>query len=39
MDERPRYTISVAAELTGMHPQTMRAYESRGLITPRSLER
>jgi MerR family transcriptional regulator/heat shock protein HspR len=35
MDDRPRYTISVAAELTGMHPQTLRAYESRGLITPR----
>jgi MerR family transcriptional regulator, heat shock protein HspR len=28
------YMISVAAELAGMHPQTLRIYESRGLITP-----
>jgi MerR family transcriptional regulator, heat shock protein HspR len=35
MDDRPRYTISVAAELTGMHPQTLRGYEARGLVTPR----
>jgi MerR family transcriptional regulator/heat shock protein HspR len=27
--------ISVAAELAGMHPQTLRIYESRGLITPK----
>ena len=27
--------ISVAAELAGMHPQTLRIYENRGLITPR----
>ncbi len=27
--------ISVAAELAGMHPQTLRIYEMRGLITPR----
>jgi MerR family transcriptional regulator/heat shock protein HspR len=26
--------ISVAAELTGLHPQTLRAYERMGLITP-----
>jgi MerR family transcriptional regulator/heat shock protein HspR len=26
--------ISVAAELAGMHPQTLRMYEARGLITP-----
>ncbi len=26
--------ISVAAELSGMHPQTLRMYEARGLITP-----
>jgi MerR family transcriptional regulator/heat shock protein HspR len=32
--ERPRYMISVAAELVGMHPQTLRIYESRGLIRP-----
>jgi MerR family transcriptional regulator/heat shock protein HspR len=34
MDDRPRYTISVAAELVGMHPQTLRIYESKGLIRP-----
>ena len=34
MDNRPRYTISVAAELVGMHPQTLRIYESKGLIRP-----
>src|ERR1700751_2314389 len=31
---RPRYTISVAAELVGMHPQTLRIYESKGLVRP-----
>ena len=34
MDERPRYMISVAAELVGMHPQTLRIYESKGLVRP-----
>lgn len=29
------YMISVAAELAGMHPQTLRIYEARGLITPK----
>lgn len=33
-DARPVYMISVAAELAGMHPQTLRIYESRGLIQP-----
>lgn len=28
------YVISVAAELTGLHPQTLRSYERLGLITP-----
>lgn len=28
------YMISVAAELAGMHPQTLRIYETKGLITP-----
>src|ERR671926_81639 len=32
--ERGVYMISVAAELAGMHPQTLRIYESRGLISP-----
>jgi MerR family transcriptional regulator, heat shock protein HspR len=35
MDDRPRYMISVAAELGGMHPQTLRIYESKGLIRPK----
>jgi MerR family transcriptional regulator, heat shock protein HspR len=37
-DPDPRrgvYMISVAAELAGMHPQTLRIYESRGLIQPK----
>jgi MerR family transcriptional regulator, heat shock protein HspR len=32
---RPRYMISVAAELVGMHPQTLRMYEQRGLVRPK----
>jgi MerR family transcriptional regulator, heat shock protein HspR len=32
--DRPRYMISVAAELAGLHPQTMRMYENRGLVRP-----
>ena len=35
LDERPRYMISVAAELVGMHPQTLRMYEQRGLVNPK----
>jgi MerR family transcriptional regulator, heat shock protein HspR len=31
----PRYMISVAAELVGMHPQTLRIYEQKGLIRPK----
>ncbi len=34
MDDRPRYMISVAADLVGMHPQTLRIYETKGLIRP-----
>jgi MerR family transcriptional regulator/heat shock protein HspR len=33
--ERPRYMISVAAELVGMHPQTLRIYEAKGLLRPK----
>ncbi|MHB1381696.1 MAG: heat shock protein transcriptional repressor HspR [Thermoleophilia bacterium] len=33
-EERALYMISVAAELAGMHPQTLRIYEQKGLITP-----
>ncbi len=32
---RPRYMISVAAELVGMHPQTLRMYEAKGLVRPK----
>lgn len=35
MDEHPRYMISVAAELVGMHPQTLRIYEMKGLVQPK----
>jgi MerR family transcriptional regulator, heat shock protein HspR len=35
MDDRPRYMISVAAELVGMHPQTLRIYETKGLVLPK----
>ena len=35
MDTRPRYMISVAADLVGMHPQTLRIYEAKGLVRPR----
>ena len=31
---RAVYIISVAAELTGVHPQTLRVYERKGLIAP-----
>jgi len=31
---RAVYVISVAAELTGVHPQTLRIYERKGLVTP-----
>src|SRR5438094_4008842 len=32
--DRPRYMISVAADLVGMHPQTLRIYEQKGLVRP-----
>jgi len=34
MPDRPRYMISIAAELVGMHPQTLRLYEAKGLVRP-----
>ena len=34
MAERGRYMISVAADLAGLHPQTLRMYESKGLVRP-----
>jgi MerR family transcriptional regulator/heat shock protein HspR len=35
MDDRGRYMISVAAELVGVHPQTLRIYEQKGLVRPK----
>jgi MerR family transcriptional regulator/heat shock protein HspR len=35
MDDSPRYMISVAAEMVGMHPQTLRIYEQKGLVRPK----
>ena len=34
-DERAVYIISVAAELSGVHPQTLRMYERKGLLAPK----
>lgn len=33
-DESPVYVISVAAQLAGMHPQTLRQYDRLGLVSP-----
>ena len=33
-EERAVYIISVAAELAGVHPQTLRIYERKGLVSP-----
>lgn len=35
VEERAVYIISVAAELAGVHPQTLRMYERRGLLQPK----
>jgi MerR family transcriptional regulator/heat shock protein HspR len=35
MNDRPLYMISVAADIVGMHPQTLRIYENKGLIRPK----
>ncbi len=34
LSREPVYVISVAAELSGMHPQTLRMYERKGLVCP-----
>jgi MerR family transcriptional regulator/heat shock protein HspR len=34
LDRRALYVISVAAELAGVHPQTLRIYERKGLVDP-----
>ncbi len=33
-DDTPVYVISVAAQLSGMHPQTLRSYDRLGLVSP-----
>lgn len=33
-DDAPVYAISVAAQLAGLHPQTLRQYDRLGLVTP-----
>src|SRR4029077_10565830 len=33
-DDTPVYVISVAAQLSGLHPQTLRAYDRMGLVCP-----
>jgi MerR family transcriptional regulator/heat shock protein HspR len=33
-DDTPVYVISVAAQLSGMHPQTLRTYDRQGLVSP-----
>jgi len=33
-DDAPVFVISVAAQLTGMHPQTLRSYDRMGLVSP-----
>ena len=33
-DDQPRYVISVAAQVLGVHPQTLRLYEREGLVEP-----
>lgn len=33
-ENMPKYIISVAAQILGLHPQTMRQYEKRGFVSP-----
>lgn len=35
LGKRPVYMIGIAAELIGVHPQTLRMYEQKGLLRPR----
>ncbi len=34
INARPVYVISIAAEITGLHPRTLRIYEEKGLLSP-----
>ena len=38
MKNKPTFTIRVVAQITGAHPQTIRLYESKGLISPSRTE-
>ena len=38
-DEAAVYVISVAAELSGLHPQTLRQYDRLGLVSPDQIGR
>src|SRR5687767_4093918 len=37
-EKQPRYVISVAAQILGVHPQTLRLYEREGLVEPQRTE-
>lgn len=37
-EDRATYVISIAAELAGVHPQTLRVYERKGLVSPHRTE-
>src|SRR5207245_11077777 len=36
--DRPIFTLSVAADLLGLHPRTLRIYEEKGLVVPSRTE-
>lgn len=36
--DQPMYVISIAAELAGVHPQTLRVYERKGIVSPQRTE-
>jgi len=38
-NSRPKYPISVVAEMVGVHPQTLRLYEREGLLKPQRTDR
>jgi MerR family transcriptional regulator, heat shock protein HspR len=37
-EDQPIYVISIAAELAGVHPQTLRVYERKGIVSPKRTE-
>ena len=38
-ETRPVYVISIAADLAGLHPRTLRIYEEKGLLSPQRRNR